>query len=100
MRFLLLAFGCILFGLPSHASKTAVKNPDYFIIDSWVSGFIAGLCKTKEKRWKAAWKRANQSAKNDARIWGGRLFRIRIPGLENALWKSGHGFFIKVRKQE
>lgn len=70
-RFLLLAFGCVLFGLPSHASTTSVKSPDYFIIDSWVSGFIAGLSKNKEKRWKAAWKHANQSARNDARIWGG-----------------------------
>lgn len=70
-RFLLLAFGCMLFGLPSHASTTYLKSPDYFIIDSWVSGFIAGLSKTKEKRWKAAWKRANQNARNDARIWGG-----------------------------
>jgi len=70
-RFLLLAFGCVLFGLPTHASTTSARSPDYFIIDSWVSGFIAGLSKTKEKRWKAAWKRANQNARNDARIWGG-----------------------------
>ncbi len=62
---------CVLFTFPSTASKISSRAPRYFIIDSWVSGFIAGLAKTKEKRWKAAWKRANQSAKNDARIWGG-----------------------------
>lgn len=62
---------CVLFTFPSTASKISSRAPRYFIIDSWVSGFVAGLAKTKEKRWKAAWKRANQSAKNDARIWGG-----------------------------
>lgn len=62
---------CVLFTFQSTASKNSSKAPEYFIIDSWVSGFIAGFAKTKEKRWKAAWKRANQSAKNDVRIWGG-----------------------------
>lgn len=71
IKSLIIASGCVLFAIPSRAATTSLKNPDYFIIDSWVSGFIAGLSKTKEKRWKAAWQRANQSAKNDARIWGG-----------------------------
>ncbi len=62
---------CVLFTLSSAASNISSRTPEYFIVDSWVSGFIAGLTKTKEKRWKAAWKRANQSARNDARIWGG-----------------------------
>lgn len=62
---------CLLFVLPAKAASVSSESPHYFIIDSWVSGFIAGLTKTKEKRWKAAWKRANLSAKNDARIWGG-----------------------------
>ena len=66
-----LAFICILFVLPSNASTTSVKGPEYFILDSWVSGFISGLAKTKESRWKNAWKRANQSAENEIRIWGG-----------------------------
>lgn len=68
---ILLVLLCILFTFPLTASNSSSRNPEYFIIDSWVSGFIAGFTKTKEKRWKAAWKRANQSARNDARIWGG-----------------------------
>lgn len=71
IRSLYLLFLCIFFVLPSKASDSSSKTPEYIIIDSWVSGFIAGLVKNKENRWKTAWKRANQSAKNDARIWGG-----------------------------
>ncbi len=59
---------CALMVIPSYAEK---NNPDFFIVDSWVSGFIAGLVKNKEKRWSNAWKRARQSARNDLRIWGG-----------------------------
>lgn len=67
----LLAFMCTLFVIPSNATTASSSSPEYFIIDSWVSGFISGLAKAKERRWKNAWKRANQSAVNDARIWGG-----------------------------
>ncbi|MDF3025767.1 MAG: hypothetical protein K0S23_74 [Fluviicola sp.] len=70
-RSILLALICMLFVLPGKASTTSAKGPEYFIIDSWVSGFIAGLSRSKEKRWRNAWKVANQSAKNDIRIWGG-----------------------------
>lgn len=68
IKLFFLSLICVLMVVPSHAEK---NNPDFFILDSWVSGFIAGLVKSKEKRWKNAWKRANQSAKNDLRIWGG-----------------------------
>jgi len=66
-----LALLCVLFVLPANASKSSSKSPEFFIIDSWLSGFFVGLAKTKEKRWKGAWKRANETAKNDLRIWGG-----------------------------
>jgi hypothetical protein len=46
-------------------------GPQLFIVDSWTSGFIHGLVKNKENRWKLAWKKANSQAKNDLRIWGG-----------------------------
>lgn len=68
IKLFFLSLICALMVIPSHAEK---NNPDFFIVDSWVSGFIAGLVKSKEKRWKNAWKRANQSARNDLRIWGG-----------------------------
>jgi hypothetical protein len=54
--------------VPSYAGK---NNSDFFILDSWVSGFIAGFTKNKEKRWKNAWKRASHSARNDLLIWDG-----------------------------
>lgn len=68
IKLFFLSLICALMVIPSYAEK---NNPDFFIVDSWVSGFIAGLVKSKEKRWKNAWKRANQSARNDLRIWGG-----------------------------
>lgn len=70
-RTVFLVLTCLFLELPSKASTSGVTSPEYFIVDSWVSGFLSGLAKTKEKRWKAAWKRANQSAENDLRIWGG-----------------------------
>lgn len=68
IKLFFLSLICALMVVPSYAEK---NNPDFFILDSWVSGFISGLVKNKEKRWKNAWKRANQSARNDLRIWGG-----------------------------
>lgn len=47
------------------------QQPQLFIVDSWMSGFIHGLVKNKEHRWKGAWKKAASQVKNDIRIWGG-----------------------------
>lgn len=63
-----LVFICAWLFTPAYAGK---EHADFFILDSWMSGFISGLAKSKEKRWENAWKRANQNAKNDVRIWGG-----------------------------
>lgn len=68
---LFLAFVCMLLGISANASTASSANPEYFIIDSWVSGFISGFSKTKVKRFKNGWTCANQSAENDLRIWGG-----------------------------
>lgn len=70
-RSFFLTLACMLFVLTSHASDRGVNSPDFIIVDSWISNFVVGFAKTKEKRWKNAWTRANQGAKNDLRIWGG-----------------------------
>lgn len=64
--FILLAF-CSF----NQVSYSHSKNQEFFIIDSWVSGFFAGLFKNKENRWRAAWNNANKNARNDMHIWGG-----------------------------
>ncbi len=81
---------CILFIQPVAASTT---SPDYFILDSWVSGFISGLSKAKEKRWKAGWEKAKLSAKNDARIWGGLFVSDTNAGSGKRLLEVGSRFF-------
>ncbi|AEA42035.1 hypothetical protein [Fluviicola taffensis] len=67
-KILVITCFCIAISFPSFGSP---KKQEFFILDSWVSGFIAGLAKNKEERWKSAFKRANLNAKNDLRIWGG-----------------------------
>lgn len=52
-------------------ARAGKADPQLFIIDSWMSGFIHGLVKSKEQRWKTAWNKAGSQAKNDMRIWGG-----------------------------
>lgn len=47
------------------------NKPEYFIVDSWLTGFVQGMAKSKEQRWKGAWNRAKIQARNDCRIWGG-----------------------------
>ena len=48
-------------------------DPDgeFFIIDSWIFGFIHGLFSTGKDRWKTAIRSANEHAMNDMKIWGG-----------------------------
>ena len=42
---------------------------NFFIIDSWLSGFCDGLNSTQ--KFSGAWREANKKAGNDAKIWGG-----------------------------
>lgn len=56
------------------ASSVCLKRscePKLIIIDSWLTGYVGGFFRAKEKRFKHAWKTANHRAKSDARIWGG-----------------------------
>jgi hypothetical protein len=68
MKFFLIAW---VFIMPSQSSSASPCQQEFFIVDSWMSGFIAGLAKNKEQRWKNAFKHANLSARNDLRIWEG-----------------------------
>ena len=42
---------------------------NFFIINSWLSGFCDGLNSTQ--KFSGAWREANKKAGNDAKIWGG-----------------------------
>ena len=48
-------------------------DPDgeFFILDSWILGFIHGFFSTGSDRWEAAWNTANRLAGNDLKLWGG-----------------------------
>ena len=46
-------------------------NGEFFIIDSWILGFIHGFFSTGNNRWEAAWNTANRIASNDLKLWGG-----------------------------
>ncbi len=47
------------------------SDGEFFVIDSWLVGFIHGFFSTGSNRWSTAWNEANLRAGNDARIWGG-----------------------------
>ncbi len=59
----------------SYALNNPLKytDPDgeFFVLDSWVRGFIHGFFSTSSGRLSAAWHSANHRAGNDAKIWGG-----------------------------
>ncbi|MCK6603213.1 MAG: RHS repeat-associated core domain-containing protein [Bacteroidetes bacterium] len=44
---------------------------EFFIIDSWIVGFIDGFFKKGSNRFGNAWDEATNRSKNDAKIWGG-----------------------------
>lgn len=79
MRKSLLCLSAVVLSLCCSTGKTfaadnstrAARTPDFVIIDSWLTGYVAGFFSTKEKRFKAAWKAGNHRAANDAKIWGG-----------------------------
>lgn len=46
-------------------------NGEFFVVDSWILGFIHGFTSTGSDRWRTAWKTANRFAGIDLKIWGG-----------------------------
>ena len=48
--------------------KYSDPSGQFFVIDSWFTGFFSGLFKGGLKE---GWKEANKRAANDARLWGG-----------------------------
>lgn len=55
----------------SNQTIVTSAEPQFFIIDSWISGFGFGFFSDSTHRFKNAWKRANLTAANDVKIWGG-----------------------------
>lgn len=60
----------------SNRSKHFIDNknnltPQYFIIDSWITGFFFGLSNDTIQPWRSAIRKANNQAGNDLKIWGG-----------------------------
>jgi hypothetical protein len=53
------------------ARESKFSSPDYFIIDSWICGYIGGFVHGKGARFSWAWKEAMKRSKHDAKIWGG-----------------------------
>lgn len=66
-----LVFGFVVFGSNSFAASKGNASPQFFIVDSYVIGWVTGLCTGKEQRWKYANELAARKAKFDAKIWGG-----------------------------
>lgn len=67
-----------LFLLPmaAYAAEKNTASPEFFIVDSWLTGYFSGLFKgsgdsLQPQRFRSAWKQAGHRAKMDARIWGG-----------------------------
>lgn len=70
-RLLLLLFiGMCLKPVYAETVNRSVQ-PDFFIVDSWLTGFFGGLFRKGDKHLKSAWKEANHRAGVDAKIWGG-----------------------------
>ena len=85
-RFVLL----LLFSLqltPSDAATTVPEKGRFFIVDSWVSGFFYGFFGSKECRFGNAWKRANRTAANDVKIWGGLFISDPNRKFGGRLWE-------------
>ena len=53
--------------------KYTDPDGEFFILDAWLSGFFQGFFSTDQNRLSNGWKRANQLAKNDAKILGGSI---------------------------
>lgn len=62
----------LLFGnMPVQAKSLSPTQPEFIIVDSWLTGFFGGLFRKGDHHFKNAWKEANHRAASDARIWGG-----------------------------
>jgi hypothetical protein len=57
---------------------------EFFVLDSWLSGFFQGYFSTDVNKFSSGWEKGKQLAQNDKKIWGG-LFQT----------DSNKGFFGK-----
>lgn len=70
-RILLLIAGVFSLNISLAGNCISATQPDFLIVDSWITGFFGGLFKKGDKHFKNAWKEANHRAGADAKIWGG-----------------------------
>ena len=78
--------------------KYTDPDGEFFIIDSWLAGFVCKLIQTGSV--KQSWKEANKRAGNDAKIWGGlfvtdpnKSFLERVVELTSRLsWQAPQTF--------
>lgn len=81
--FLLVTF-TFQFSLNSNAVE---KNPQFFIIDSWITGFFYGLSNDSIQPLKSAWRKANNQAGNDLKIWGGLFTSDKNKQFGGQIWE-------------
>ena len=64
-------------------------DPDgeFFIVDSWILGFIHGFFSTGSNRWEAAWNTANRIASNDLKLWGGLFITDPNKSFGGQVWE-------------
>ena len=74
----------------------ALNNPlvytdpdgEFFVIDSWLVGFIHGFFSSGNNRFRNAWKGANHRAGNDAKIWGGLFVSDPNKSFGGRVWET------------
>ena len=85
-RFVVLLAFCLILK-PANAGVAVPEKERFFIVDSWVSGFFYGFFSSKECRFGNAWHRANRTAANDVKIWGGLFISDPNRKFGGRLWE-------------
>lgn len=63
--------GFVFHARPDSERVRKSDKGELFIVDSWLSGFIYGIAVSDSCKLRNGWKRANRTAANDVKIWGG-----------------------------
>lgn len=87
MKRFIVVFSCCLFFAPARSAFAVPEVNRFFIVDSWVSGFLYGFFGSNECRFGNAWKRANRTAANDVKIWGGLFISDPNRKFGGRLWE-------------
>lgn len=90
-RFVLISLCLLVLHSPAHGANKHSRSSastTFLIADSWITGFTYGFCNSKEKRLKNAWKRANRTAGNDAKIWAGLFVSNPHRNTAGRIWET------------